>query len=85
MIPDIVEQAFNASVTVPGGEVCIMNFLADRTFFNKYTATHEQVTRSAPVLEPDDTQNPNVNTRENTLSNASALQAKKESKLKKSK
>ena len=52
-------------------------------FFTKYTVTHEQVTRSAPTREPDDTQNPYVNTRENKLSNVAALPAKKGSKLKK--
>ena len=31
-------------------------------FLNKYTATHEQVTRSAPDREPDDTWNPYINT-----------------------
>ena len=32
-------------------------------FFSKYTATHVQVTMSARSREPNDTQNPYINTR----------------------
>ena len=49
----------------------------------KYTATHEQVTRSAPSLEPSDTKRPYVNTKKNKSFNVAALPAKKGNKLKK--
>ena len=31
-------------------------------FFTNYTTTHEQVTRRAPSLEPNDTKTPYINT-----------------------
>ena len=49
----------------------------------KYTATHEQVTRSAPSLKPSDTKRPYVNTKKNKNFNVAALPAKKGNKLKK--
>ena len=52
-------------------------------FFPKYTATHEQVTRSAPSREPNDTQNPYINTRKNKNSMSRHSQLRKEINIKK--
>ena len=49
------------------------------SFFSKYTATHYQVTRSAPSREPNDTKKrPYVNTRQNKLSMSRHSQLRKE-------
>ena len=48
-------------------------------FFSKYTATHYQVTRSAPSREPNDAKKrPYVNTRQNKLSMSRHSQLRKE-------
>ena len=50
-------------------------------FFSKYTATHYQVTRSAPSREPNDAKKrPYVNTRQNKLSMSRHSQLRKEKK-----
>ena len=51
--------------------------------YTKYTATHEQVTRSAPSLKPNDKKIPYVNTKRTENFNVVALPAKKRNKLKK--
>ena len=40
-----------------------LRYFTFQYFFLKYTATHEQVTRSAPSREPNDAKRPYVNTR----------------------
>ena len=52
-------------------------------FFFLYTATHKQVTRSAPSLEPSDTKIPYVNTKETKVSMSRHSQLRKGNKLKK--
>ena len=52
-------------------------------YFFLNTATHEQVTRSAPSRDPNDATTPDVNTRENKISMSRHSQLRKEIKLRK--
>ena len=51
-------------------------------FFTKYSATHEQVTRSAPSREPNDAKKPYVNTKKTKVAMSRHSQLRKEINIK---